>query len=103
MYHVSAQGIDERMINVHYYYYAAPEEKRKKKKKKKIVTKLCLSSHFCSSFFVAKKRKKERVLSAIKYICRDKHTSVGTKTVFCRDKCVFVSTIFCLFFGSSRQ
>ena len=22
MYHVSAQGIDERMINVHYYYYA---------------------------------------------------------------------------------
>ena len=23
MYHVSAQGIDERMINVHYYYYNA--------------------------------------------------------------------------------
>ena len=23
MYHVSAQGIDERMINVHYYYYGA--------------------------------------------------------------------------------
>ena len=22
MYHVSAQGIDKRMINVHYYYYA---------------------------------------------------------------------------------
>ena len=22
MYHVSAQGIDERMINVHYYYWA---------------------------------------------------------------------------------
>ena len=22
MYHVSAQGIDERMINVHYYYLA---------------------------------------------------------------------------------
>ena len=22
MYHVSAQGVDERMINVHYYYYA---------------------------------------------------------------------------------
>ena len=21
MYHVSAQGCDERMINVHYYYY----------------------------------------------------------------------------------
>ena len=21
MYHVSAQGVDERMINVHYYYY----------------------------------------------------------------------------------
>ena len=21
MYHVSAQGLDERMINVHYYYY----------------------------------------------------------------------------------
>ena len=21
MYHVSTQGIDERMINVHYYYY----------------------------------------------------------------------------------
>ena len=21
MYHVSAQGIDERMINVHYYHY----------------------------------------------------------------------------------
>ena len=24
MYHVSAQGIDERMINVHYYYDEAP-------------------------------------------------------------------------------
>ena len=22
--HVSAQGIDERMINVHYYYYSLP-------------------------------------------------------------------------------
>ena len=22
MYHVSAQGVDERMINVHYYYFA---------------------------------------------------------------------------------
>ena len=21
MYHVSVQGVDERMINVHYYYY----------------------------------------------------------------------------------
>ena len=21
MYHVSAQGVDERMLNVHYYYY----------------------------------------------------------------------------------
>ena len=24
MYHVSAQGVDERMINVHYYYYLSP-------------------------------------------------------------------------------
>ena len=24
MYHVSAQGVDERMINVHYYYYFLP-------------------------------------------------------------------------------
>ena len=24
MYHVSAQGVDERMINVHYYYYYYP-------------------------------------------------------------------------------
>ena len=24
MYHVSAQGVDERMINVHYYYYYKP-------------------------------------------------------------------------------
>ena len=22
MYHVSAQGVDERMISVHYYYYS---------------------------------------------------------------------------------
>ena len=22
MYHVSTQGVDERMINVHYYYYS---------------------------------------------------------------------------------
>ena len=22
MYHVSGQGVDERMINVHYYYYS---------------------------------------------------------------------------------
>ena len=28
MYHVSAQGIDERMINVHYYYYAVSEYSR---------------------------------------------------------------------------
>ena len=27
MYHVSAQGIDERMINVHYYYYAVEERR----------------------------------------------------------------------------
>ena len=26
MYHVSAQGVDERMINVHCYYYTAPSE-----------------------------------------------------------------------------
>ena len=25
MYHVSAQGVDERMINVHYYYYYTVE------------------------------------------------------------------------------
>ena len=24
MYHVSAQGVDERMINVHCYYYYGP-------------------------------------------------------------------------------
>ena len=24
MNHVSAQGVDERMINVHYYYYSVP-------------------------------------------------------------------------------
>ena len=24
MYHVSAQGVDERMINAHYYYYFSP-------------------------------------------------------------------------------
>ena len=24
MYHVSAQGVDERTINVHYYYYYDP-------------------------------------------------------------------------------
>ena len=24
MYHVSAQGVDEHVINVHYYYYGAP-------------------------------------------------------------------------------
>ena len=26
MYHVSAQGADERMINVHYYYYFPAED-----------------------------------------------------------------------------
>ena len=25
MYHVSAQGVDERMINVYYYYYCVRE------------------------------------------------------------------------------
>ena len=34
MYHVSAQDIDERMINVHYYYiervYRGKEEERRK-------------------------------------------------------------------------
>ena len=28
MYHVSAQGVDERMINVHYYYYKTLFERR---------------------------------------------------------------------------
>ena len=28
MYHVSAQGVDERMINVHYYYYFQSRELR---------------------------------------------------------------------------
>ena len=28
MYHVSAQGIDERMINVHYYYYLLPPDQK---------------------------------------------------------------------------
>ena len=27
MYHVSAQGVDERMINVHYYYYSTQSPK----------------------------------------------------------------------------
>ena len=26
MYHVNAQGVDERMINVHYYYYCQSDE-----------------------------------------------------------------------------
>ena len=25
MYHVSAQGVDERVINVHYYYYVSQQ------------------------------------------------------------------------------
>ena len=28
MYHVSAQGLDERMINVHYYYYYVQRHER---------------------------------------------------------------------------
>ena len=28
MYHVSAQGVDERMINVHYYYYSIHKKLR---------------------------------------------------------------------------
>ena len=28
MYHVSAQGVDERMINVHYYYYCKMDSRR---------------------------------------------------------------------------
>ena len=28
MYHVSAQGVDERMINVHYYYYCNHSRKK---------------------------------------------------------------------------
>ena len=27
MYHVSAQGVDERMINVHYYYHHVSKQK----------------------------------------------------------------------------
>ena len=27
MYHVSAQGVDERIINVHYYYYLLVSQK----------------------------------------------------------------------------
>ena len=32
MYHVSAQCVDERMINVHYYYYYFPQNTSLKKK-----------------------------------------------------------------------
>ena len=28
MYHVSAQGVDERVINVHYYYYLMKDTTR---------------------------------------------------------------------------
>ena len=28
MYHVNAQGVDKRMINVHYYYYCQSDEHR---------------------------------------------------------------------------
>ena len=28
MHHVSAEGVDERMVNVHYYYYYYLPEKR---------------------------------------------------------------------------
>ena len=45
MYHVSAQGIDERMINVHYYYYykeiyssSFVKKRRRKKKERNCVT-----------------------------------------------------------------
>ena len=33
MYHVSAHGVDERMINVHYHYYYSFLDLKKKKKK----------------------------------------------------------------------
>ena len=36
MYHVSAQGIDERMINVHYYYYLSEAIERFKIKSKQL-------------------------------------------------------------------
>ena len=34
MYHVSAQGVDERMINVHYYYGILAVTLKKEEKKK---------------------------------------------------------------------
>ena len=48
MYHVSAQGVDERMINVHYYYYY--HQHHHKKKKKKVIR---LESEECVDCFIS--------------------------------------------------
>ena len=41
MYHVNAQGVEERMINVHYYYYYSAQAKHKDMPKPNSKVRLC--------------------------------------------------------------
>ena len=50
MYHVSAQGVDERMINVHYYYYKSARLRRSV-----INGFYCGGSFFFFSFYIGNK------------------------------------------------
>ena len=91
MYHVSAQGVEERIINVAIKLCLSRKKTTTKHSNKTfVVTEICLSRQ---TF----RRDKHTFVATKNVFCRYKHTFVATKNVFCRYKHTFVTC------GSSRQ
>ena len=65
MYHVSAQGVDEHMINVHYYYYNGLnciytnifKQKTKQKQQQKLKKRTFGDDNYCWQLMREKKKK----------------------------------------------
>ena len=60
MYHVSAQGVDERMINVQYYYYKSPVKENKHHYKTSDHQALCGNKRNSSKLGVILQKEKQR-------------------------------------------
>ena len=72
MYHVSAQGVDERMINVHYYYYCRQFDS--------LSVSLCLSvCGFCGRKATLKRMKRVSRTQLKNYVNRE--VGLGSHTL----------------------
>ena len=97
MYHVSAQGVDERTINLHYYYVSA----KKKTKRLKGFQISYFYWSFSNDILAVKGLIPYRAVISyrpLRYQWRElPQVSFSSRQKFCRDKHVFVTTkhIFC--------